>query len=418
MADPIRLTVTTPWYPGANNPFAGVFVQHAIEAVQSVEPGAVDVTVIHSEDWATPADPLASRVTRAAMRALTRPGSPDASPVRVREGRLLRVRVPSVPGRGFARHAGFHVDAVRRLLPGGVIDADLVHAHEGLFGGLVAARLTPPGVPVIVTEHDTRLRRLLSAPETRALYMEVIERSSAFLVVSEMLAEQVSGYVPDLAHRVSVLPNAVVFDQMPMRATQVGSLRRWLYVGRLAGHKGARRLVNTFAECAREDPELTLTVIGSGVLRPELEERVAREGLAERVTFRGPVPHAGVREAMSSHDLLVHLSERETFGMTIVEAISTGLPVLVTRSGGPQETLAGLEGIAGRTVSVGTDVDGSDTAEVVAAYREMVRDIDRLDLPRARATLMERYGQGPVGRRLLELYRQSIANGKGTVPHV
>lgn len=417
MAEPIRLTVTTPWYPGANNPFAGVFVQHAIEAVQAVEPGAVDVTVIHAEDWATPADPVASRVTRAAMRALTRPGSRNGTPVQVREGRLLRVRVPSVPGRGFARHAQFHVDAVRRLLPGGRIEADVVHAHEGLFGGLVATRLTPPGVPVVITEHDTRLRRLVSAPDARALYGEVIERSAAFCAVSEMLARQVSGYVPGLAHRVSVLPNAVAFDQMPMREAPVAALRRWLYVGRLAVHKGTRRLVNSFVECARTDPGLTLTIIGSGVLRPELEDRVARAGLADRVAFLGPVPHAGVREAMATHDLLVHLSERETFGMTVMEAVATGLPVIATRSGGPQETLAGLEDRAGRLVPVGTDPDGTDTTEVVDAYRSMVAGLAELDLPGARAVLEQRYGRPAVGRRLLDLYRESIATREAGATH-
>lgn len=412
---PLRLAVTTPWYPGSNNPFAGVFVLHAIEAVQAVDPGAIETTIYHAEDWPTPIDPIGSRVTRWAIRRMT-DVSHDARPRAVREGTLHRVRVPSRPGRGFRSHAQDHVDAVRRTLPGGVIDADVIHAHEGLFGGLVATRLAAPGVPIVVTEHDTRLRKLLTAPEARAAYAEILERAARFYAVSQMLAEQVRGYVPMLAHKVEVMPNAVAFDVLPMRAQQVSSLDRWLYVGRLLHHKGVLRLVTAFAECARTRPRLSLTIIGGGPLGNELRARAAELGVSDRVTFRGPVPHEEVQQAMADHDLLVHLSERETFGMTLVEAVSSGLPVLATRSGGPQETMAGLGTKAGRLIDVGTDPLGWDSEPVVEAFQLMEAEVPDLDLPWARAELWDRYSQHSIGSRLLSVYRE-LATARGEVPH-
>jgi len=410
---PLRLAVTTPWYPGSNNPFAGVFVLHAIEAVQSVDPGAVEATIYHAEDWPTPIDPVFSRVARWAMRTMT-DASHDARPRTVREGTLHRVRVPSRPGRGFLRHAEDHVAAVRRILPDGTIHADVVHAHEGLFGGLVATRLAAPEVPIVVTEHDTRLRKLLSAPEARAAYGEILERASRFYAVSEMLADQVRGYVPMLAHKVEVLPNAVAFDALPMREEQVTSLDRWLYVGRLLEHKGVMRLVTAFAECARTRPRLRLTIIGGGPLGTALQARAEELGVADRVSFRGPVAHEEVQRAMAEHDLLVHLSERETFGMTLVEAVSSGLPVLATRSGGPQETMAGLRTKAGRLIEVGTDEQGRDIEPVVEAFAQMEAEIADLDLPWARAQLYDRYSQHSVGSRLLSVYRE-LASARGEV---
>ena len=412
---PMRLAVTTPWYPGSNNPFAGVFVLHAIEAVQSVEPDAVEATIYHAEDWPTPVDPVFSRVARAGMRRMPdRAG--DARARAVREGTLHRIRVPARPGRGFLRHAEDHVAAVRRILPGGVIDADVIHAHEGLFGGLVATRLAAPGVPIVVTEHDTRLRKLLTAPEARAAYAEIVERADRFYAVSDMLAHQVRGLVPMLAAKVEVLPNAVAFDALPMRSEQVSSLDRWLYVGRLLGHKGVLRLVTAFAECARTRPGLTLTIVGGGPLGTVLKTRAVELGVSDRITFRGPVPHEEVQQAMATHDLLVHLSERETFGMTLVEAISSGLPVLATRSGGPQETMAGLGHAAGRLIDVGSDPHGWDIEPVVTAYAAMEADMDTLDLPWARAQLHERYSQHSVGSRLLSVYRElAESRAKGAI---
>ena len=55
---PDRLVITTPWWPSENNPFAGAFV--AAQA-QAVAPLFDRVDVVHTEDWATPADGLSSR---------------------------------------------------------------------------------------------------------------------------------------------------------------------------------------------------------------------------------------------------------------------------------------------------------------------------------------------------------------------
>src|SRR5690606_9907405 len=140
-------------------------------------------------------------------------------------------------------------------------------------------------------------------------------------------------------------------------------------------HKGVLRLVTAFAECARTRPSLSLTIVGGGPLGHDLKIRAEELGVGDRVLLLGPVPHEQVQQAMAEHDLLVHLSERETFGMTLVEAVSTGLPVLATRSGGPQETMAGLGFAAGRLIDVGTDPLGWDIQPVVDAFDEMESDM-------------------------------------------
>jgi glycogen(starch) synthase len=106
----------------------------------------------------------------------------------------------------------------------------------------------------------------------------------------------------------------------------------------------------------------------------------------------GQVPPDQIFEFFRSHDLLVHLSEYETFGMTVVEAVSAGIPVLVTRCGGPDETLAGISALAGATVEV-----GNTTEDVVSAYRELAGRVDDLDLEEARRALTARYSLEAVG---------------------
>lgn len=412
MPDPstLRLAVPTPWYPGALNPFAGAFVQQAVQAVRSVPGGPGEVQVLHAEDWAAPANHAMVRAIWRSYRDLRAGRLRD---VEVAEGRLLRVPVPARARSSFAEHARGQETALREVLPGGRIEADVVHAHVGVYGGWIARRLTPDGVPLLVTEHATFLDRVLAEPRAREMYGEVVERATAVLPVSEVLRAQLAEAFPWAVDKLVVVPNAVAVERMPAREQPVTSLDRWLYVGRLVQHKGVVRLLEAFAAVAAGRPRMRLTLLGGGKLSDDLARRAAELGVADQVSMPGPVPHEQVVRQMHEHDLLVHLSEYETFGMTVVEAVATGMPVLVTRSGGPEETLAGLEGVAGLLVDVSDEVD-----DVVAAY-EALRSAD-LDLPRARAELAGRYSQQAVGRRLLELYTgtagAAAAPGPATVP--
>lgn len=391
----MRLAVTTPWYPNPANPFAGSFVQTAVEAV--AERGA-EVTVYHAEDWATPADRLSAALVRRGVHALLAgPARPD--PVPVREGHLVRLPAPVVPRRDYAQHGHSQADVVRRALPRGVLEADVVHGHVGVFGGWVAAALADPSTTVFVTEHATFLARILAQTRAREMYDQVLARSERFFCVSEVLRRQVAEVFPHHAAKLEVLPNAVALERIPMRPEPVRDLRRWLYVGRLLEHKGVERLVESFAVCAREDPALELTLLGDGRLRDRLRERAADLGVAARVHLPGPVPHHEVVDQLHSHDLLVHLSDYETFGMTIVESVAAGTPVLVTRCGGPEETMAGLEGVAGATVGLDGGVE-----EVVDAFRALRREAATLRMDAARGHMLERYGMDAVGARLMAHY--------------
>ncbi|OJF09472.1 glycosyltransferase family 4 protein [Couchioplanes caeruleus] len=396
---PADLVVVTPWYPGPNDDFAGAFVRATTDAVR---PGRGAVSTVHSEGWFYPrAEASPDAVDTVSDRFTAGPG---LFVVRdTPQGELCRVAVPSLTTGGYPQWIDAHVRAVRAVLPTGRIEAPVVHAHTGLYGGAVAAALARPEARVVVTEHATFLPRVLGKAGVRRRYAAMLDRADVVLCVGAGLRDYLRTEFPRHAGKFEVVPNPIDFDGFAVRPSPVTELNRWLYVGRLIEHKGVRLLLEAFAVAAAEEPARTLTLVGSGPLADDLARRAAELGLADRVRLLPPVRPDQVAGLMHDHDLLVHLSTKETFGMTVVEAVGTGLPVLVAGSDGPRETLAGLDGVAGRLI----DVDRTP-AQVAEAFRALAEELPRLDLEAAREILRERYGNAAVAERLRRWYDEPI----------
>ncbi|SNR40853.1 glycosyltransferase family 4 protein [Actinoplanes regularis] len=392
---PADLAVVTPWYPSPDDPFAGAFVRGSTSAVRD---RFERISVLHTQSWYYPPGRLRGQLLGvAAERQAVRCGNAVVSDEP--EGEITRVAVPTPAGGDYLAYGDEQTVALRAALPTGRIEAPVVHAHTGIMAGVVAARLARPDARLVVTEHSTFLAKVFAQPGARRRYAEMLDRADALLCVSGSLRDQLADFFPGHTDKLHVVPNAIDFDAFAQRPEPPKAPDRWLYLGRLMEHKGVLTLVDAFTALAAEEPELTLTLVGSGPLAGTIDERAAAAGLTGRITVRPPVGPEEVTALLHEHDVLAHASRRETFGMTIVEALATGTPVLVALSEGPAETLAGLHESAGAVFEPTTD-----PAAIVAAYRQLKDRLARLDLPGARAALDARYGRVAVADQLLAAY--------------
>ncbi|MFF8383431.1 glycosyltransferase [Streptomyces kanasensis] len=380
--------VVTPWYPTRELPFRGSFVY---DMVAATAPGCDSLTVYHGDPWVAAMDAAtteaveeanAKLMARAAHRVPTAGGA-----------ELVHFPVTTPRGQLYGAQARNHERHLRHVLGGKPIDAPVVHAHVGLPSGWAALQNARPDARVFVTEHASFLDKVFQDPEAVELYDAVLERAAGFLVVGDPVTEAVARQFPRHAGKIGRIPNPVSFDAP--RAEPVKDLRNWLYLGGILESKGCRWLVEAFAQCHAEDPTLTLTMVGEGALRRPLTERVAELGLSDVVKLPGSIPHDEALGLMRSHDLLVHPSRYETFGMTIVEGVAAGMPLLVTRCGGPEKTLAGIEDAAGELIDV------EENAESISeGFRRLRARFlgGGLDLERAQAKLAADYGYEAVAR--------------------
>jgi glycosyltransferase involved in cell wall biosynthesis len=112
---------------------------------------------------------------------------------------------------------------------------------------------------------------------------------------------------------------------------------RIVFVGRLAAVKGALVLLEAFRAVCAAHPQATLTLIGDGPLRADLEARAAALGLGDAIAFTGYLSQQAVAERLADSDVFVLPSFAEGVPVVLMEAMASGLPVATTRIAGIPE---------------------------------------------------------------------------------
>ncbi|MEZ5913914.1 MAG: glycosyltransferase [Paracoccaceae bacterium] len=137
------------------------------------------------------------------------------------------------------------------------------------------------------------------------------------------------------------------------RATRDGS-GRILFVGRLAAVKGVPLLFDALKRLLPDHPGASLTVIGDGPARAELEAMAAEPPLTGRVSFLGYRGQAEVAEELARSDMLVLPSFAEGVPVVLMEAMASRMPVIASQVAGIPELIR--DGESGHVVPAG-DVD-------------------------------------------------------------
>lgn len=191
----------------------------------------------------------------------------------------------------------------------------------------VTVRWVPFGqrARVIVWEHSLLSTRLLMSRRIRVLARAaraVYRRAEIVVAVSDGVAKTVSSLgVADVV----VIPNLVPGVSKGVRPMAQRGNSRLLAVGALKAFKNHDLCLRALAELPSST---TLTILGSGPEYDRLEALGRILGIGDRVHLEGHVDRARVLREMAVADVLLHLSDYETFGMSLLEAAELRLPVI------------------------------------------------------------------------------------------
>ncbi len=198
---------------------------------------------------------------------------------------------------------------------------------------------------------------------------------------------------------VVVLPQLGVGLPDTFRPADEAGRLRIAFVGRLVEEKGVGDLIEAVAglRCG-----WSLAVVGDGPARRELEDQTRHLGAADRVSFRGSVPHAEVASLWPSIDVLVLPSRTtshwaEQFGHVLVEAMAHGVTVLGSSSGAIPEVI----GDAGVVVPEGDEVALREALEQLGTNRKNLREL----AARGRNRVRQLYTDDAIAERTIAFWK-------------
>jgi len=285
---------------------------------------------------------------------------------------------------------------------------DFVIAHSSLFAGAALGQwLTDRNIPLIVTEH---LKEFLT-PGVFTFFQKNCIRAAyrnadRIVATSICLRESIVRQFPEFAAKTAIVPNPVDITAFTIAPDQKPIVKSFVFlaVALFRPEKRLDLLLRAFASILKSYPEARLILVGDGPERQRIERLISDLYLQSAVVLAGYRSKPETAAALQSAHVLVLSSEVETFGVVLIEAMATGLPVIATQCGGPEDIV---------TLETGFLVPVNDIAALTAAMHRMIVEYRQFDPQRIRQIAIEKFSSHGYWRAIRNLYLQ-IINEKPT----
>jgi N-acetyl-alpha-D-glucosaminyl L-malate synthase BshA len=248
---------------------------------------------------------------------------------------------------------------------------DVIHAHYAIPHATCAwlARQIMAGkhdVAIVTTLHGTDITLVGQDPSYFSITKFSIERSDAVTAVSQYLREETYRAFGCGDCTIAVIPNFVSLEVFHPAEAPRGGEKVLMHISNMRPVKRMIDIVRIFARVQAEIPA-RLVLVGDGPDRDAAEREAAALGVAARVRSVGKIED--VAGALRAADLYLLPSQTESFGLSALEAMATGVPVVGTRAGGLPEVVE--HGVSGFLGEVG-DVEG-----LARGALDLLADADR-----------------------------------------
>jgi len=316
----MKILFLTPWYPDEKVKNHGVFVREQASAIASVHEVVVISSKVDYSKFAFSSYEVKQSVYGA-----------------VKEYRLVIKR--SLPL--YNQFNYFRISRKVALEVARSFKPDIIHGNIGYPGAfwswLVSKKIHKP---YVVTEHTFIYNNFRSFWHRQATLFS-LTRASAVIAVSTKLATEI---LKHCKANVQVIPNIVEISRFsiqpfPNSKVSIG------FMGGLSSHAHVKGLDVLIRVISKIDKDFVLHIGGDGVLRAEYEKMASQLGVSGRCRFHGFVDYVDVPQFMNQLHFFVNASRFESFGIAIVEAMASGVPVVCFDNGGPSDFVNESNGI-------------------------------------------------------------------------
>ena len=229
-------------------------------------------------------------------------------------------------------------------------DFDIIHAHDWMSfkAGIEAKKIS--GKPLVVHIHSTEIDRTGGNNVNQEIFQiekEGMEKADVVIAVSKLTKDILINSYGIPAEKIHVVHNGIdVYEYPPIDAdeTKVHKLKEAgnkivLFVGRITLQKGPDYFLKAAKKVLEFYPNVYFVIAGSGDMEHHIINEAARLGISDKVLFAGFLRGEELNRIYRTADLFVMSSVSEPFGITALESVVNGTPVLVSRQSGVKETL-------------------------------------------------------------------------------
>lgn len=283
---------------------------------------------------------------------------------------------------------------------------DVLHAHFTDYGYLAAKLKETEQVPLVLTEHSSLVNQDKLPSDIEQAAKIAFTRADKLIAVSPALAEKMREHshrsvlwIPDM---VDTELFAYTGEHEQMRSlweeTELeGGEFSFLSCGNLRKVKRMDVLIQAFARAFRDCPKVHLTICGQGEEEGNLRKLIYDLKMENRIELAGIRPREEIAQRLQQADCFVLASVSETFGVSYLEALSCGVPVIATRCGGPECFVNEHNGLM---------VEPDDVEGLASAMLTMYCNGGSYNRAAIAQEVRNHYSSQAVAARLMEQYEQ------------
>jgi len=286
--------------------------------------------------------------------------------------------------------------ALRKLLKRAISkfgEPDIVHSHFYDISYMTLNALDGKYKHAI-TEHSSYINSYLSDKEIYK-YGEMYRKADLVIAVSRSLCKrmyEIFGISP------LCINNIVDTDVFKVKASSVNKSQkpfRFVSVANLVPQKRIDLVVSALSELVKAGKPANLIIVGDGQMRASIEAQIEELGLGKHVRMIGKVDREEICKQLSDSDCFVLASQSETFGVSYIEAIASGLPVIASKCGGPEDFVNEENGIL---------IEKDNLEELVKAMLFMYENARCYDHKKISMDISERFCAEMISKEIINAY--------------
>jgi glycosyltransferase involved in cell wall biosynthesis len=313
----------------------------------------------------------------------------------------------SAPASQLLRYLGFAVNYDHFLVHS---HADLLHVHHAEFRQFICQRIIRTKLPLLATVHSATVLIHLAPDWLRDIVIRNYSNADWLIAVSNYVKETIvrNGANPD---RITVIPNGV--DIIKFRPDNTHNARHQLklnrhgnivlFTGNLKTIKGVDVLIRAISRSKNSLSNHQLYILGKGPEKTNLINLANDLGVANKVTFVGFIPREQIPLWYQACDVFVMPSSSEGLSLSVLEAMSTGRPVITTTPDfGEHDAIISEE--TGLLVDYGEIDQLSQALDNIATYPEFASNLGN----NARTLAERKFSWDIVGKKTIDVYNKLL----------